>query len=436
MIRLTWLFAVVCFAASVLAAAAATPDALVLFDPQLHDLLSQNSTSSLSKFISNLELQYKVTVKSYDDEDIKLLLEDDLAYDNLVLLPSSKKAIAAKQAVSQGQLLKYINAHGNVLVVGDATSVLPESTRVFLNELGIYPSPKNFRYQDHFHTSDSGKVALAPANVVAGNNVISQLSTSEYDGGAALISNNELIIPLVQSSKTGFTAGNKEYLDEDTTWTFGEQGFLAVGLQALNNARVAWVGSESLLENELVQWVFQQKGVLKLQFVHHSREENPAVPDPSIYRVKEQALYTIGVSEWVDGKWAPYTVSNPENNLQVEFKMLDPYQRLDLKPLGPAASVDGLDVLDTQVYSVQFTVPDQHGMFTFGLDYKRSGLSYLEDSKVVTVRHLANDEYKRSWDITNSWLYVASAGLVVVAWFAFVVNYIYVGKTNAAKKNI
>ena len=76
-------------------------------------------------------------------------------------------------------------------------------------------------------------------------------------------------------------------------------------------------------------------------------------------------------------------------------------------------------------------------MFTFELDYKYSGYSYLHDAKVVTVRHLANDEYKRLWEISNSWMYVASALLVVVAWFLFVVNYIYVGTpTTPSKKNV
>ena len=75
-------------------------------------------------------------------------------------------------------------------------------------------------------------------------------------------------------------------------------------------------------------------------------------------------------------------------------------------------------------------------MPTFELDYKRPGLSYLVDKRVVTVRHLANDEFKRSWDISNSWLYVASAVFVIIAWFVFVVSYIYIGKSNYSKKNV
>ena len=67
--------------------------------------------------------------------------------------------------------------------------------------------------------------------------------------------------------------------------------------------------------------------------------------------------------------------------------MLDPYQRLNLKPLGPVSAISNSTELDTYAYFVNFTVPDHHGMFTFELT-TRDLLSYLVDKRVVTVRHL------------------------------------------------
>ncbi|KAK6457598.1 oligosaccharyl transferase beta subunit precursor [Scheffersomyces xylosifermentans] len=437
---LSVIFALVSIASALSSVDLATPHALVIYDPKVNNLNETESLStSVSGLINSLENIYVVTYKTYDDENINLFYEDAVRFDHLVLLPSSKKAIGAKDAISQHKLLNFINQKGNVLVVGSVTSVLPDGLRTFLNELGIYPSPKNFKLIDHFNSAEGGKVKLSDElNVVKGNGIVSSIKNTEYEGSAALISNNEYIFPIIKSSATGFSAKKDiPAIEQDTTWTFGEQGFLAVGLQALNNARLTWVGSESLLDNEeLSQWAFQQKNVLRLKFVEHYKSEAPEIRNPKLYRIKDQTIYAIGVTELVNGKWVPYEVTEEENQIQLSFKLLDPYQRLDLQPLGPIASTKGSEELDAFLYFANFTIPDHHGVFTFELNYKRNGLTYLVDKKVVTVRHLANDEYKRSWDIPNAWLYVASAFLVTVAWFLFVVNYIYVGKTDIKKKNI
>lgn len=415
--------------------------ALVVYDSNLYDMNNLNSAShDIAKLVSDLKEKhgFELTLKSYFDEELSLFVADEPRYDHLILLPSSKKAIGAKKGFNQKSLVDFINREGNVFVVGNDEAVLPDDVRSFLNQLGIYPAPKSFKYIDHFN-SESGIPQLTNDNIV-NKKVLGEFTGSKhaYKGTGALISNNEHIFPIVRSSKTGFTTDELEgTISQEKTWTFGEQGFLAVGFQALNNARLTWVGSESLINEELLKWTFQEKNVLKLQFVQHINEARPDLPDNTLYRIKDQIIYTIGVSEFANDKWVPYEIQNEDDTLQVAFKMLDPYQRVNLQPLGVGSSVeDDGKVEDTYLYYANFTVPDQHGIFTLDLDYKRSGLSYIIDKKVVTVRHLANDEYKRSWDIPNSWLYVASAALVVLGWFVFVVNFLYIGNTNTTKKNV
>ncbi|CUM64943.1 uncharacterized protein PRCAT00002561001 [Priceomyces carsonii] len=411
-----------------------TPTALVVFDPIFDNLEDLSSVdSNILGMIKHLKEKYEVQFKPYSDEDLSLFEEGDRKFEHLVLLPPSKKAIVSKKTFNQHQLLEFINNEGNIFVVGDSRSALPEEIRSFLNELGIYPSPKNFKLIDHFNTVN-GKVQLTEKNVE--NSRILKSLNVEYDGSAALISNNEMLFPIIRSSKTAFSSDAQEVISQQSTWSFGEQGFMAVGMQALNNARLVWVGSPSLVCNDLLDWTFQEKNVLKLKFVQHFKSEVPEIVNPSLYRITDPVTYTIGVSELVNGSWVPFTVKDIEDTLQLSFKMLDPYQRLNLQPLGPVASTEGSNELDAYAYFVQFKIPDHHGMFTFELDFKRHGLSYILDKKVVPVRHLANDEYKRSWDIPNSWLYVASAVLVVLSWLAFIVNYIYIGNVNYKKKNI
>ncbi|EMG49752.1 WBP1 Dolichyl-diphosphooligosaccharide--protein glycosyltransferase subunit WBP1 [Candida maltosa Xu316] len=412
-------------------------NALVLHDPELFQLNDPESlTPEVAEFINYLNQNFNVKITDYNDEELTLFYEDFPRYQHLILFPSSKKSIKAKQALNQHNLLQFINEEGNVFVIGGSKGVLPDGIRGVLNEVGIYPSPKNYQYIDHFNSKD-GVVQLSQENVVKGNKLVESLSTVAYEGNAALISNNEYIFPIIRSSATGYTNKVGESVNAETTWTFGEQGYLAVGLQALNNARLVWIGSSSLLaEPSLYKWGLQQQGKLKLQFVQHIKADEPGNLNPHLYRIKDQAIYSIGVSELVDGKWVPFQVKNDDEQLQLAFKMLDPYQRLNLRPLGPVSSQEGNDTeLDTYAYYIEFTVPDHHGMFTFELDYKRQGLSYLLDKRVVTVRHLANDEFKRSWDISNSWLYIASTILVIIAWYFFIISYIYVGKPNQTKKN-
>ncbi|RLV90755.1 Dolichyl-diphosphooligosaccharide--protein glycosyltransferase subunit WBP1 [Spathaspora sp. JA1] len=420
---------------------ATTQNVLVLYDSSLTSL--DNSTlvtPEVSKFINYLQEQFTVTLEEYNNDESSVYLFEDneqesARYQHLVLFPTSKKSFSAKSNITQHTLMKFIDKYGgNVISIGDENSVLPNGIRSFLNELGIYPSPKNYRYIDHFN-SGRGSVSLNSAeNLVPGNRLVESLDNVEYNGSGALISNNEFIFPIIKSSSTGYTGKAGEKIEGTNTWTFGEQGYLAVGLQALNNARVAWLGSTDLLEFEnIYKWAFQKQGVLKLQYVEHYNQKNVSAKNPHLYRINNEAVYTIGVSELIDGKWVPYKVAKDEDQFQLSFKLLDPYQRLNLISIGPSDSEDG--PLTAQTYRVNFTVPDHHGMFTFELDYKRVGLSYLQDKRVVTVRHLANDEFKRSWDITNAWLYIASLVIVIGTWFLFVVSYIYVGNTNYQKKN-
>lgn len=410
--------------------------ALVVYDSRKYAIEDiGQSDPDVKKVIDQLEeLDVHLEFKGYADEDLAILSNSEPVYDHLVLLPSTKKAITAKSTFNQKTLMEFIEKKGNVLVVDNIESALPDDVRSILNELGVYPAPKNFRLVDHFE-SDGDAVKLTAANLVD-NSVVKAFDSQLYHGTAASISNNHLIFPIVRATKNSITVDLvDEPITQERTWTFGNQGFLSVGFQALNNARVAWVGSPSLVSSELIKWVFQEKNVLKLQFVQHHKSDDPANLNPSIYRIKDQAIYMVGVSQYANGEWAPYVAQEDEQKLQLAFKMLDPYQRLTLEPLGPTSSTPhGPE--DTFIYFANFTVPDHHGMFTFELNHQRDGYTYLLDKRVVTVRHLANDEFKRSWDITNSWMYVASATIVIAAWLLFVVNFLYVGSTDKVKKNV
>lgn len=416
---------------SLIWAALALERTLIVYDSDTIDLLSP--PSDLKQLVDYMKLHdHEPILRGYTDDDLMVFAGDETVFQHLVLLPTQSKKIVNKEQLNKLTLLKFMNKGGNLVVIGDSQYNYPDDIREFLNEVGIYPSPKNYKLVDHFTPNDKAKISKENVEV---EKIVSTIDL-EYDGQTAMLNNNENLIPIIKGSKTSFSSNDKiNPIDNDNTWGMGEHNYLMVTLQALNNARLTWMGSSELFTEEVKDYAFSRKNVVKLQFVQHYKNDEPQSINKTLYRIKDQVIYTIGVSELVDNEWKPFVVKNDEDQLQLSFKMLDPYQRLNLEPLGEASSTED-GPLDCFVYYANFTVPDQHGMFTFELDYKRPGLSYLLDKKVVAVRHLANDEYKRSWDIPNSWFYVISAVFVVIGWFLFVVNFLYIGKTNTEKKNI
>ncbi|ODQ77528.1 hypothetical protein BABINDRAFT_10158 [Babjeviella inositovora NRRL Y-12698] len=435
---------VLAFATSLLSVAAVsvTPrnDTLILFDPKLlaDDAFTASQFSELYAKLTN-ELHYNVHTKSYADlsaksDDAKFELDfANHRYANLVLLPTSLKKLPK---LSAGKLLDFVNdaspelaQQANVFVVSSPKHV-NDDFRAFLNELGIYPAPKNHRVVDHFNYVDveASKHDLlrlplvSGENLVANQHIVRDLDSILYEGSAALISNSPLLIPVVKASRTAYTANSKDAAD---VWALGSQANLVVAFQgAENNNRVVWLGSDALVGNEflvaetsnsqlvtdLLRWCFQETGVIKLADASLT-QTHPARD----LKISDEVTYAITLALWnpATAAWEPFHTTD----LQLEVIMLDPYYRVFLQEAEETAS--GV------VYSRTFKLPDHHGIFKFLVDYKQAGLAFVRDEIVRPIRHLANDEFPRSWELTNAWVYISGAVTVVVAWFVFVVLMLY-----------
>lgn len=136
-------------------------------------------------------------------------------------------------------------------------------------------------------------------------------------------------------------------------------------------------------------------------------------------------VYNIEVSEYVYDKWVPYEVPAGDE-LQLEFTMLSPFHRLALEPARRTET--------STVFSTKFVTPDQHGIFSFRVNYKRPFLTNIEEKNEVTVRHYAHDEYARSWAISGGWVWIAGLWLVIGGFLAFVVVWLYSAPSSAADK--
>lgn len=98
--------------------------------------------------------------------------------------------------------------------------------------------------------------------------------------------------------------------------------------------------------------------------------------------------------------------------------MLSPYHRLPLRPASGSTP-------NATLYTTSFTIPDQHGIFNFKIDYRRPFLTNVEEKRTVTVRHFAHDEYKRSYAITGAYVWIVGIGVVIGGWLMFVAVWLY-----------
>ncbi len=144
----------------------------------------------------------------------------------------------------------------------------------------------------------------------------------------------------------------------------------------------------------------------------------------------DSQTYAVSLSEYAWDKWTPFTVPDGDE-LQLEFSMLSPFHRLPLNALPALATTDA------SVFGVAFTLPDQHGIFNFMVNYKRPFLTYIEEKITVSVRHMAHDEWPRSFAISGAWPWITGIGATIAGWLAFCALWMYskpVGQVPAGKK--
>ena len=77
--------------------------------------------------------------------------------------------------------------------------------------------------------------------------------------------------------------------------------------------------------------------------------------------------------------------------------MLETYLRLNFNTTASEASAKGLSSssLSAGEFRLEFRLPDVYGVYTFQVDYKRSGLTYLLEKDIYPVKPFRHNEYVR-----------------------------------------
>ncbi|KPM35039.1 hypothetical protein AK830_g11537 [Neonectria ditissima] len=419
-----------------------------------------------SSFFGGLaERGYEITYESPKGDALSLFELGERNYDHLIFLPTKIKGLGPN--LTPNILLDFINAKGNILLTMSSTHSVPTSLVSLLAELDIaLPAERTGSVVDHFYydtisAADSHDVLVldSPRNVRPGLKPYFEIPGSALSVPHAVghsLGSGPLLTPILRAPATAYSYNPKEQaeaVDPEDLFGAGQQLALISVMQALNSARFTILGSAEMLQDkwidakvqrpeELAQypsnrefitslsaWTFKELGVLRVNSIEHKLQGDDEI-NPDLYRVKTDVSYSISISEYVWRKWVPFTV--PEgDSLQLEFSMLSPFERRDLVPTNVTNRAT--------VFTTNFTLPDQHGIFNFKVNYKRPFLTSVEEKNTVSVRHMAHDEWPRSYVISGAWPWLSGIGATVVGFVAFSALWMYskpVKKTPAGAKKI
>lgn len=443
--------AVLLFAAVVSAVSTAGNRLLVVLD----DVSEKNN---YKQFFGDLkERGYQITYETPRSQQVKLFHLGERTYDHLVLLPTKVKALGPN--LTPNILVDFINANGNILVALSSKTPASSSLTALLSELDIsLPAERTGTVVDHFNydavsAAEAHDVLVldAPTNVRPGLKDYFEVTgvLSFPHGAGHTLGSGALLTPVVRAPSTAYSYNPKdqaEVVDPEDLFAAGRQLALVSVFQARNSARLAVVGSAEMLQDKWMDakvsrpesksvkpenrelakrisgWTFQEIGVLKVNKIEHQLKGNNET-NPQIYRIKNDVSYNISLSEYAWNAWLPFTLPTSDD-LQLEFSMLSPFHRLNLKLI---ASTDSCTI-----YGTTFTLPDQHGIFNFKVNYKRPFLTYLDEKNTVSVRHLAHDEWPRSFVISGAWPWISGIAATVSGFVGFCAIWMY-SKPTAAK---
>ncbi|KAG0169989.1 hypothetical protein DFQ28_002717 [Apophysomyces sp. BC1034] len=376
-----------------------------------------------SRFWSTLqERDFALDFKKANDESAALEYFGEAHYDHIIHFAPRTNNLAKHKTLSNVHLVKFVNDGGNLLIA--AGNDPSSAVRDLASEFDIEFDLRGSSVFDHKALDDEHRV-ITTTKVVTPSIVDGTTAPVMYSGIGLSKGSLPLSNRVLTSESTAFSA-NRYNKNEKTT----EAVDLVCSLQGRNSARTTVVGSLDIFSDkffevpieqkradgsvekfeksgnrdfvvELTKWTFQEKSVLRVDGHHHSKQNETEQADA--YRVKDDIVYELDISEYKNDIWVPFKA----DDVQLEIIMLDPYIRTTLKQ----------DSSDGGRFRAELRLPDVYGVFTFRVNYKRAGLTYLSIDDTVAIRPFRHNEYPRY--LTAAYPYYASVASMIVGFVTF-----------------
>lgn len=390
--------------------------------------------ASHSIFFKSLEGEgYKIDYVEAS-ETVQFQKYGEWQYDNLIIFAPSAEDLSG---VSTDTILEFVDAGHNVLIA--ASNKVAQPVRDIASECNIEFEDAGTSVIDHlnFDTSDFDgyHTLIVSSNLVNAPVIFAKPVEAPvlFRGiGQDLEEDSPLLVSLLSASSSAYSNAIDKPVNEISV--AGKKISLVSALQARNNARVTISGSLELFSDSffnhpvqkhsadgsskkfdrsgnevfaknVAEWTFQERGILRTSNVkHHRVNETDA---PAMYTIKEDVQYSIQIEEWNGRRWVPFAA----NDVQLEFRMIDPYVRTALKHD------------DKGLFSTTFKIPDVYGVFTFKVEYNRKGYGSFTSIVRSPVRPFRHTQYERFIDA--AYPYYASAFSMMAGLFLFSWVFLY-----------
>ncbi|KAI4215253.1 MAG: hypothetical protein LQ351_002152 [Letrouitia transgressa] len=355
---------------------------------------------------------FSLTFESPKHDKLALFSQGDRAYDHIILLPTRSKGLGP--SLTPTILLEFIKQKGNILLCLSADSPIPSTISSLLLELDIHlPPDRTSLIVDHFSydvnsAEDRHDVLLVPQPLALRpdlKNFFGGKGTIAFPRGVAQVlgSSSPLLAPIIRAQSTAYTYNPKEESDTvEEPFATGEQISLVSSMQARNSARFTVLGSVEALENK---WFDAQVKLPKGKAVRTANRD-----------------FAKQLSAWTFAETGVLRVGKVKHHLNaVPKEPLSHHNETQLAHANPSIYRIKNDVTpNSTVFSTNFKLPDQHGIFAFRVNYKRPFLTNVDVKEEVTVRHFAHDEWPRSWMISAGWVWIAGIWVTVFGWIGFI----------------
>ncbi|KAJ1735532.1 oligosaccharyl transferase glycoprotein complex, beta subunit [Coemansia sp. Benny D160-2] len=401
---------------------------------------------SLQKFshvLGSLEQRgFEVTTSQAGNGTMALHVGGERAFDHAMLLAPGSKRFGAGLTISD--FTRFVDDGGNLVLA--ASSETSDFHRRLAAQFGVEFEKPGTQVTDHVSNLKDGSgdgsggdhTIVASTRFAEAPAVLSRRFTQRnadrvyFKGIAHRCSESPLLVPLLSAART--TYSGKDALADGTVASGQALGLVSV-FQARGNARVAVSGGVSLFTDALLQragdanrqfvddvlqWTFQEKAVLRSTGHRHFLEATGERPEH--YRINNEIVYEIDLSEYHDDAWHAY---GSADDVQFEATMLDPLIRATLNRTKAA------DGASAATYRGRFRLPDRYGTFTFRVNYKRTGLSNVDVRDTVGIWPLRHDEYPRF--LVVAYPYYVGALVMALGFLALCMAWLWSAEPSRAK---
>ncbi|XP_033120799.1 dolichyl-diphosphooligosaccharide--protein glycosyltransferase 48 kDa subunit-like [Anneissia japonica] len=384
--------------------------------------MAQASSGVRSIFYCFTDRGYELSFKSADDSNLKLTSYGEYLYEHLILFCPSVEEFGGN--IGEDTVLDFIDGGGNVLVA--AGSSIGDPIREIGSNCGVEFDEENTAVIDHlnFDVKDEGMHTLIvadPSNIIESKTIVGdkKLNPILFKGvGMTADPENPLVMDILHGTSSSYSHNPSDDI-VDYPHAVGKNTQFITALQARNNARVVFSGSLEFFSDAYFQSAVQKAVAGSERFAKSGNQDLAYALSQWVFKEKG-VLRVTGVSHHIVGQKTPPAAYTIEDHVVRPFYFiacLNTFAYEAKKKYFFAKLYCSFFFLSDGRFSTKFKLPDVYGVFQFKVDYNRIGFTHLYSTTQVSVRPFEHTQFERF--IPSAYPYYSSAFSMMVGLFLF-----------------